>query len=74
MIITGFCSFAIVAFRFATGWGSHLMSYEALMAAEKAVNIRKEPSTGVIRVKTQLNLKDGDFLIMKNGNPWQKGR
>jgi hypothetical protein len=44
------------------------------MGAETAVNMRKGSNTGVIRVKIPLNLKDGDFLIMKNGNPWQKGR
>jgi hypothetical protein len=44
------------------------------MGVEKAVNIRKGSNTGGITVKTPLNLKDGDFLIMKDGNPSQKGR
>ena len=51
-----------------------MSSYEALMGEEKSVNIRKRSNTGVIRVKTPLNFKDGDFFIMKDGNPWQKGR
>jgi DnaJ-class molecular chaperone len=51
-----------------------LTSHEALMGTEKVVNIRQGSSTGVLKIKTQSNLKDGDFLIMKYGNPWQKGQ
>jgi molecular chaperone DnaJ len=52
----------------------HLTRDEALMGVEKVVHIAKESKTGLIRVKTQQNLKDGDFLILKNGHPLQSGR
>jgi curved DNA-binding protein len=51
----------------------HLTKDEALTGAEKVVKIGKGSMNGLLRVKTQSNIKDGDFLIMKNGHPLQPG-
>jgi DnaJ-class molecular chaperone len=47
---------------------------EALNGAEKVVPIGRGSTACELKVKTQSNLKNGDFLIMKNGSPWQKGK
>ena len=52
----------------------HLTPDEALKGAEKVVNISRGAKACSLNVKTQAHLKDGDFLIMKNGNPWQRGK
>jgi DnaJ-class molecular chaperone len=52
----------------------HLTKNEALAGAEKVIKIAKESKIGLLTVKTQSNLKEGDFLIMKNGHPLQPGR
>ena len=47
---------------------------EALRGAEKVVSIGRGSKACELSVKTQSNLKDSDFLIMKNGNPRQRGK
>ena len=47
---------------------------EALTGVEKVINIPSGANIGTLRVKTPSDLKDGDFLIMKNGFPGRMGR
>ncbi|MBN1850622.1 MAG: J domain-containing protein [Deltaproteobacteria bacterium] len=51
-----------------------LTSHEALTGTEKVIEIDNGSKTIAVKIKTQSNLQDGDFLIIKYGHPWQKGR
>ena len=49
----------------------YLTRDEALNGAEKVVDFGR--NAGKIRIQTQSRLNDGDFLIIKHGNPRQNG-